>query len=70
MSAPVDFADARFRRDVQRIHALGPRAVFELLAELGARRLLRTEIEGLAARYAAIDPRALAAAGGDQMVPR
>jgi hypothetical protein len=69
MSTPVDFADARFRRDVQRIHALGPRVVFELLAELAARRLMRTEIEGLAARYAAIDPRALAAAASNQ-VPR
>jgi hypothetical protein len=57
---PVDIADQRFWRDVEQ---LGPRETFELLKELGARYSCRTEIEVLAARYAALDPRALEAAG-------
>jgi len=32
----VDIADLRFQRRVQRLHDLGPRAVGELLAEIGA----------------------------------
>jgi hypothetical protein len=56
MSGPVDLRDRRFRRDVKRLHRLGPRVLCEFLAELGARRMCRTEIEGLAARYARLDP--------------
>jgi hypothetical protein len=69
MSIIVDFRDARFRRDVKRLHRLGVRALYEMLVDLGARRLVRTEIERLVARFARIDPEALAAAGGDRMPP-
>jgi hypothetical protein len=69
MSAPIELADLRFRRDVARLHRLGPRAVYELLSELGARQLLRTEIEQLVARYSRIDPLAMRLAGGDRMPP-
>ena len=55
-AAPVDLADRRFYRDVERLHRLGPRAVYELLAELGARRMVRTEIEVMLHRYARLDP--------------
>jgi hypothetical protein len=64
MSAPIDLRDVRFRRDIERLHRLGRRAVGEMLAELAAARLLRTEIEALVARYTRLDPAALDAAGG------
>jgi len=68
--AAIDLRDARFRRDVERLHLLGPRSIYELLAELGAARLLRTEIEALVARYVALDPAAVPAVGGKRMPPR
>ena len=66
----VDLRDERFRRDIAAMHHLGPRALYELLAELGARFTIYTEIEALVARYARLDPAALAAAGGDQWPPQ
>jgi hypothetical protein len=54
---PVDL------RDVERLHRLGPRVLYEFLAELADRRLLRTEVEQLARRYARLDPALLAALG-------
>jgi hypothetical protein len=56
--------DAAFRRDVEHLHRLGPRAVGELLIELGARRMVRTEIELLLRRYRRLDPAIVAAVGG------
>jgi len=61
--------DLRFRRDVERLHRLGPRVLFEALSELGAIRLCRFEIEELVARYAALDAATLRAAGADRMPP-
>ena len=61
-STPTDLRDARFRRNVVRLHQLGPRVTHALLAELAARRLLRTEIEHLVSRYVGLDPVALEAA--------
>jgi hypothetical protein len=43
--------DRRFRRDVERLHALGPRPLFQMLVELGRDRLIRTEIETIVGRY-------------------
>lgn len=63
----IDLGDERFRRDVARLHALGPRPVFELLVELGRERLLRTAIEAVVARYARLDPAALAAVRGSEI---
>jgi hypothetical protein len=65
----IDLRDRRFQRDAARLHKLGPRALYELLSELGATRLLRTQIEALVARYAGIDPMALAVTGGDRTQP-
>lgn len=59
-------ADLRFRRDVETVYRLGPRAVAELLAEIGAERSIQTLIEQKTASYAAIDPHALAELGGDR----
>jgi hypothetical protein len=65
----VDLRDEKFRRDVARLHGLGPRATFELLVELGRRRLLRTDIEALVSRYARLDPAKLAITRGAQIPP-
>ena len=35
-----DFRERQFQRDVEKLVALGPRVVGELLAELGASRLI------------------------------
>jgi hypothetical protein len=40
-----------------------------MLADLGAQRLIRTEIEALVRRYSRIDPARLAAAAGDRWPP-
>ena len=63
----IDLADARFQRAVAWLHRLGPRALAEFLIELGAGRMLRTEIEEMLARYnARLDPKILRAVGGDR----
>jgi hypothetical protein len=62
----VDLADARFARSVEWLHDLGARPLFELFCELGARYLLRTEIEQIVARYTGGDQDTLVAVGGDQ----
>jgi ProQ/FINO family len=69
MSAPADLRDLRFRRDIERLHRLGARAIYELLSALGARHLLRTEIEQTVARYGRIDPATVQLAAGDRMPP-
>jgi hypothetical protein len=43
--------------------------LYELLSELGARQLLRTEIEAVVGRYSGVDPVALRLAVGDRMPP-
>jgi hypothetical protein len=65
----VDLRDERLYRNVVRLHVLGPRAIYELLAELGAKRLLRTEIEALVAHYVARGPELVQAVGADQPLP-
>jgi hypothetical protein len=45
--AENNLADFRFARAVERLHRLGPRALFELLTELGRDHLIRTPIERL-----------------------
>lgn len=59
----------RFRRDVERLHRLGPRAVYECFAHLGRKHLIRTSIEAEVKRFAGLDPAALAALGGDRFPP-
>jgi hypothetical protein len=64
-----DLADFRFQRAVARLHRLGPRPLYEMLVELGGQQLIRSEIEALIYKYAAIDPAVLRAAGGDRFAP-
>jgi hypothetical protein len=61
-----DILDLRFRRDIEALHRLGARAVYELLVELGRERLIRTAIEVKVRRYAALDPTIMGAVGGDR----
>jgi hypothetical protein len=68
MMGAVNFLDIHFARQVERLHALGPRALAELLLKLG-QHLRMSEIEALVAEFAAIDPEVLIAAGGDRMPP-
>ena len=58
-------ADLTFRHMVERVHGLGPRAVHELLVEIGEQRLCRTYIEHRVQRYSEIDPEHLEALEGD-----
>ena len=65
-NSTTPLADFRLARDVERILALGPRPIIELLIEIGEQRLCRTYLEQRVRRYAAIDPEHLAALGGDR----
>ncbi len=66
--AAVTVSDLRFRRQVNRLYELGPRAVGEFLAELGAERLLTSLIEEKLSEYTAF-PTALAITDGDHFPP-
>ncbi len=59
-------ARLRFRRQVERLHRLGPRATAELLAELGAERGIQTVIDRKLDTYLELEPEVLEAAGGDR----
>lgn len=41
----VDIGDVRFARDVERLHASGPLAVYRVLSSLGRSRLIMRPIE-------------------------
>lgn len=58
--------DLRFQRQVELLYRLGPRAVGELLAEIGEQRACRTFIDRRLSAYAALDPQAVKTFGGDQ----
>ncbi len=58
-------ANPRFRHQVEHLHSLGPRAIAELLAEIGAERSIRTVIDRKLDRYSQLKPESLKATGGD-----
>jgi hypothetical protein len=65
MAEPL--ADHRFYHDVEVLHRLGARAVYEALAQAGRERGCRTYLETLVHAYATrLSPELLAAAGGDR----
>jgi hypothetical protein len=69
-SATDDLADFRFARRVVRLHRLGPRALFELLAEIGARHLIRVPVEHIVREYTdRLDRDTLRSLVGDRMPP-
>ncbi len=53
----------RFRRQVEH---LGPRAIAELLAEIGAERGIRTVIDRKLDKYSQLESDSINAAGGDR----
>ena len=59
----------RRQRHIQKLHGLGPRALDELLIEIGAERGITTIIDQKLKRYAELDPEALEMAGGDEFPP-
>ena len=63
-------ADLTFRRKVQRLCAKGPRAVGELLGELGAERCLMSVIEAKLNRFLTVPDEALDATSGHDFPPR
>ena len=62
-------ADMQFRQTVERVHALGARALAEMLAEIGVERSIMPAIHEKLERYGSIDPEALRALGGDKFWP-
>ncbi len=62
-------ARLHFRRQVERLHRLGPRATAELLAEIGAERGIQTVIDQKLDTYIELDPEVLETAGGDVFSP-
>ncbi len=59
-------ADMRFRREVKRLHRLGPRVMAELLAEIAAERGIRILIERKIDKFTGLEPEALEVTGGDR----
>ena len=55
-----------FQRKVERVHALGPRVLGEMLAELGAERSIMTLINRKLDIYGELDPEALEVTGADR----
>ena len=67
MTGPViDLGDVRLRRDVEKLHRLGPRPLYHMLVELGCERSFRAAIEDSVARYARLDPAVVKALGADR----
>ena len=62
-------ANRKFQRQVERVHALGPRVTAELLAEIGAERGITSIIDSKLNTYAGLDPKAIEATGGDGFWP-
>jgi hypothetical protein len=49
---PEPLLDLVFRRDIERLHAKGPEALFALFQELGREKLIRTDLELRVRRHA------------------
>ena len=59
-------ANLIFQRNVEKLHALGPRVVGELLAEIGEQRSCRTFIDQRLEAFAVLDPEILRELDSDQ----
>jgi hypothetical protein len=68
-ASPGDQRDLHFRHGVARLHALGPRILYEALSEFAAARLCRFELEEPVGRYAELDPELVRALGADRWPP-
>ncbi len=68
--SPSDFAAGqRLERMIERVHALGPRPLAELLAEIAAVTGQHVRVVDLVEEYAALDPAVLRALGADIFAP-
>ena len=67
--AAVIVADIRFRRKIERLHQRGPRAVLEVLAEIGAERSIMTTIDQVLDQHLDVSDQVLEAVGGDRLPP-
>ena len=67
--AATTVADVRFRHKIEKLHARGPRAVAEVLAEIGAERSIGTVVDQTLDRHLAVPEEALEATGGDRLPP-
>ncbi len=65
----TDAADVRFRRKVRRLLGRGDRLIVEMLAELGAERLIGTIIDQMVDRYLALSDEALGVTGARDFPP-
>lgn len=63
---PLHIRELRFRRNVEQLHRLGPRVLYELLSEIGESRGILTLIEDRTAAFARLEPGTLTTAGGDR----
>ncbi len=61
--------DIKFRRRIERLHAMGPRPFAEMLAELAASHSLGAVIDRSLDRYLALDDTALDIANGRKLPP-
>jgi hypothetical protein len=69
-SIPGVLEDLRFCRNIELVHALGVRPLYELLAELGRDHMIRVPIEQIVERYAQwLDPTILRISRGDRFPP-
>lgn len=62
----IDITDLRFRRLVEHLHGLGPRALGEFLAGLRSHEKVANNLE----TFAKLTPEMLAVTGGDDWPPR
>jgi hypothetical protein len=67
MAPVIDLSDARFRRLVEHLCLLGPRAVHEFFLEITAEHTLYIAIETKLRRYRLLPPEALRSLGGDDL---
>ena len=65
----AEIGSARWERQIERLHRLGPRAVAELLAALAAATGQHVRVVGLVEEYAQLDRAVLRAVGGDRFPP-
>jgi hypothetical protein len=59
--------DPRFRRCCEQLHALGPRATYELALELAGELSATATMIAKVTRYAALDPASVRAVGADKL---
>ncbi len=64
MTAWIGADMVRVTRQVQRLHALGPRPLYEFLQELAADPFVRDDLDLLLRRYCRLDPALVAALDG------